>query len=358
MAVAPPTASLAQDLEQTKKNLIDKEEREREVMASLFHINQKMKKMVSEQGTLVQQRLSLEAQSQELAAKIVALEEQLKSHKSLLRERLAAIYKMGGQGVTRLIFSSTSSEQIEKNLKILGIISKRDLDLVKDYTSTMKELGLKKTKLQNRLAKIHGLENKIQIQEKSLAQDNTEKMRLLETIKTSQASTLNKLEKLRKKTAALQNPENDAAMDLLYRPSFFEQKSTLPWPLQTGEIKVAQKFGVIHDEEHNLNLPQKGLLLATAQATAVHSVFEGSVAYAGPLDGYGPTVIIDHGDHYYTVYAGNSALQVKKGDEVAKNQVIALSGIYPERGIEALYFEVRHFSEPNDPKSWLKGIHL
>lgn len=327
-------------------------------MASLFHINQKMKKMVSEQGTLVQQRLSLEAQSQELAAKIIALEDQLKSHKALLRERLAAIYKMGGQGITRLIFSSTSSEQLEKNLKILGIIAKRDLDLVKDYTSTMKELEQKKSKLQNRLAKIHKLENKIQIQEKSLAQDNCEKMKLLENIKAAQAHSLNKLENLRNKTAALKNPESDASMDLLYRPSFFEQKAKLPWPLQSAIIKVAQKFGVLHDEEHNLTLPQKGLLLATPPSTAVHSVFEGSVAYAGPLDGYGPTVIVDHGDHYYTVYAGNSALQVKKGDEVAQNQVIALSGVYPERGIEALYFEVRHFSEPNDPKSWLKGIHL
>ena len=126
----------------------------------------------------------------------------------------------------------------------------------------------------------------------------------------------------------------------------------MPWPLQNDNFKIEQKFGVVHNEQFNLTLPHKGVKLSTLHAEPVHSVFDGSVAFAGALDGYGPTVILDHGDHYYTVYAGNAQLQVKKGDEVKQNQVIA------ETGSDGLYFEVRHFSEPHDPKAWLKGIPL
>ena len=86
----------------------------------------------------------------------------------------------------------------------------------------------------------------------------------------------------------------------------------------------------------------------TGEGSKVKSVFAGTVAFVGSLAGYGKTLVIDHGDHYYTVYSHTDSISVGEGDEVAQNQIIASSG-------EGLYFEVRHFSEPYDPSSWIKG---
>jgi septal ring factor EnvC (AmiA/AmiB activator) len=73
------------------------------------------------------------------------------------------------------------------------------------------------------------------------------------------------------------------------------------------------------------------------------------------VDGFGQTLIVDHGDHYYTVYSHNETISVNVGDEVGQNQVVATVGSNPELSRDGIYFEVRHFSEPYDPQSWMKG---
>ena len=354
----PEAEHLAQEMEKAKRVLVDKEERERKVMSSLFQINHKMKKIETEQSNLIQQRMALESASGQLAEKILILEDKLKVKRVALRERLVAIYKMGGQGLARLLFSSQNSSQLEKNLKIMGIVAHKDLELMKDFSAHRNELKEQKEKLQLRLAKIQKLQKKIEGQEKILAQDNELKFKILNKIKSSQKTTISYLENLRSQSKKMAGAQDEGVLDLLFRPSFFEQKSRLPWPVADERVHIAQKFGVLHDEEHNLTLPHKGIVLATVPATPIQSVFEGSVVYVGELEGYGSTIILDHGDHYYTVYSGASQVQVKLGEDVKQNQQIALSGVLPESGVEGLYFEVRHFSEPHDPRSWLKGIPL
>ncbi len=73
------------------------------------------------------------------------------------------------------------------------------------------------------------------------------------------------------------------------------------------------------------------------------------------MNGFGRTLIIDHGDHYYSVYSNIEGIDVGLGDEVEQNQVVAKSGLDPARSIEGIYFEIRHFSEPADPSLWMKG---
>ena len=85
----------------------------------------------------------------------------------------------------------------------------------------------------------------------------------------------------------------------------------------------------------------------------IGNIFFGKVAFAGWIDGYGQTIIIDHGDHYYSLYAHNSLLQKKTGDEVAGGETIAQSGDTASLHGPGLYMEIRHFSESLDPLPWL-----
>ena len=45
-------------------------------------------------------------------------------------------------------------------------------------------------------------------------------------------------------------------------------------------------------------------------------MFSGEVAFAGKLPGYGRTAIVDHGDHYYTVYGWLGSLNVENGEKI------------------------------------------
>ena len=88
------------------------------------------------------------------------------------------------------------------------------------------------------------------------------------------------------------------------------------------------------------------------------AVADGRVVYSGAVQGLGRTVIIDHGDHFYTVYANAQDIFVNLNSQVQENQKIASVTEAPFDKESGLYFEVRHFSEPTDPAPWMKGSTL
>jgi len=65
-------------------------------------------------------------------------------------------------------------------------------------------------------------------------------------------------------------------------------------------------------------------------------------------------IIIDHGDHYYTVYAHAEELFKTKGDPVEAGDVIATVGDSGSIEGPGLHFEVRYHGKPVDPMQWIR----
>lgn len=353
---------IAEDMQNIRKSVVDKEVKQRKVLSGLFQINKKMKKIVTEKSSLEQQRQMLENSSNDLKEKIFFLERKVKLQKDLLLMRLSALYKFGGQGIARFLFSSESSAELERNLKILGLVAKRDVNLIKEYSSSAKELEKKKIKLVKKLTKLTKVEKNIFVAEGKLKNETTTKSKILDSLKKSKRNELSKLASLRAQTKNMKI-KDDALLDLLERPAFFEQKGLLPPPI---EGQIAQNFGPIKDIDSNVILGFKGVFYSAKSGTPVSSVFSGRVAYLGEVAGYGKTLIIDHGDHYYSVYSHTKEIFVREGQEISQMEKIALVGEGPidgvvkekDESIEGLYFEIRHFSEPDNPRKWVKGINL
>ncbi|MEJ2749525.1 MAG: LysM peptidoglycan-binding domain-containing protein, partial [Anaerolineae bacterium] len=92
-------------------------------------------------------------------------------------------------------------------------------------------------------------------------------------------------------------------------------QSTFIWPVDGGWI--VKRYAVGH----------QAIDIAVPTGTAVKAMAAGKVEYAGWNNfGYGNLVVVDHGNGWRTLYAHNSAFQVKTGDVVAQGDVIALSG--------------------------------
>ena len=96
----------------------------------------------------------------------------------------------------------------------------------------------------------------------------------------------------------------------------------------------------------------RGLFFATAPSP-VRSVADGTVAYAGALNGYGNTVVIDYGDGYTGVYTGLSSIAVGSGGSVKTGGTIGTSGSLPS-GEQGLYFEIRYRLAAMNPAAWLR----
>lgn len=355
---ATPTASptdmnsLTKDFEATKQKLEEADVKQRQVLSALYQINKKVKKIVTEKGSLSQQRSYLEVSINNLTQKVSELEERTKSQRTLLAERLKAIYKLGGPSLARFLFNSTSSSSLERNLKILGWVAGRDVEVIRNHSRDLKDLESKKKSLAQRLEKLKSLEQKIVQQENLLRSEQAIKNKLLDGIRKNRMFALNKIQGLREKSLHF-NIDDAGVFDLLFKASFSDQKGHLPVPLQGV---VTRKFGLMKGQDQPYTFNNKGIYISAAKGSPVKSIFEGRVSFVGSVPGFGQTLIVDHGDHYYSVYSHTEEVKVQTGDEVTQAQVLAQVGAPQYEGNPGLYFEIRHFSEPYDPQQWMKGL--
>ena len=97
----------------------------------------------------------------------------------------------------------------------------------------------------------------------------------------------------------------------------------------------------------------KGMDIAGEKGQAVHAAAAGKVIYSGSdLRGYGKLVIIKHDKTYLSVYAHNSQIVVKEGQQVKKGQKIAEMGSTDTDKVK-LHFEIRQQGKSVDPAKFL-----
>lgn len=127
-----------------------------------------------------------------------------------------------------------------------------------------------------------------------------------------------------------------------HEASFGEAAGRLLFPVGgRAEVRHARREGA----------EGPGVEIIAPLGTPVRAVFPGRVAFADRYGTYGRIVILDHGEHYYTVSANLGTLNVRVGQEVQTGAVLGTVGD-DGRG-PMLYFEVRHGSETVDPGPWL-----
>lgn len=112
---------------------------------------------------------------------------------------------------------------------------------------------------------------------------------------------------------------------------------------------VAGRAEVRHARREGTGGP--GLEIRATVGTVVRAVFAGRVAFSDRYGPYGRIVILDHGDHYYTVSGNLGQVDLRVGDEVTAGQRVGTVG--DEGQGSMLYFEVRHGSETMPPGPWL-----
>jgi murein DD-endopeptidase MepM/ murein hydrolase activator NlpD len=118
------------------------------------------------------------------------------------------------------------------------------------------------------------------------------------------------------------------------------------WPLDAGII--SSEYG------ERWGKPHKGIDIAADTGEAVYAVASGEVIYAGDgLRGYGNVVILRHDRKVTSLYAHNSALKVKQGDQVKQGDLIALLGSTGHSTGPHVHFEFREGDVAVNPHTLL-----
>jgi septal ring factor EnvC (AmiA/AmiB activator) len=129
--------------------------------------------------------------------------------------------------------------------------------------------------------------------------------------------------------------------DDLPRGGFAGQRGRLPFPMPgRSEIQsVRSPSGT-----------GKAVLMSSSWGSAVRAVYPGRVAFADEYPNLGNTVIIDHGERFYTVSAHLQRISVQVGDELTLGQRIGTVGTYDQK--PALLFEVRDGQNTLNTPEW------
>ena len=106
-----------------------------------------------------------------------------------------------------------------------------------------------------------------------------------------------------------------------------------------------------HDRkvDHQVHL---GIDLASVRNAEVKASNSGVVAFADFLGIYGNTVILDHGQGVFSLYAHMSQLNVAKGDEVKQDGLLGLTGNTGMAGGDHLHFSILVNGIFVDPLEW------
>jgi murein DD-endopeptidase MepM/ murein hydrolase activator NlpD len=102
---------------------------------------------------------------------------------------------------------------------------------------------------------------------------------------------------------------------------------------------------------HRDGVDGPGVEIRAPAGSVVRASFGGRVSFADRFGAYGRIVILDHGDHYYTVSGNLDAIDVKIGQEVVAGDRIGTVGDDGQGSM--LYFEVRRGSQAVPPGPWL-----
>jgi septal ring factor EnvC (AmiA/AmiB activator) len=131
---------------------------------------------------------------------------------------------------------------------------------------------------------------------------------------------------------------------------FTSLKGKLPMPVQ-GEIVT--HFGANRHPQLGTITENTGIDIQAPMGALVRTVSDAQVGMVTWLRGFGNTIILDHQDGHYSVYAHLDEVHVAQGNWLRAGEVIGTVGDTGSLDGPRLHFEIWQKRITQDPESWL-----
>ncbi len=284
------------------------------------------------------------------------LQRRIRSGEAHRAQRLVALYKTHALGTALHPLPADSLHAWLQRRRALEQILAHDERFLRALLTNHAELQQVQDQLERQQEHLRQRMREQEIQLAGAARETANRERLLAQIRSRKELQRAVLENLKQAAADLDQTIDGLSLRTrseTHRPPipFAAAKGLLIFPV---EGKIIKKFGPFSHSTPQGQAVHSGIEVAAERGEPVRAVHAGRVAYADWFKGYGNVLIIDHGDHYYTVHAFLE--EVFKSDDslVDAGDVVATVGDSGTTGTPGLYFELRHRDTPLDPLEWLK----
>jgi septal ring factor EnvC (AmiA/AmiB activator) len=360
-AAAPLTfGSPVAQLRQVKERLKERQgeagaytQQESNLMDSLNKIDASLNVIEQKAAVLTQKVDGLTAQIVKKEAAETALERQVADLRTYAASRLVAVYKLNRLGTLPLIASAGSFFDFLIRKERLERLSAYDARVWHTLTVKQADLAALKAHLTAQREALRPQSLALAKQKAALTRQRDERNQLLFDIKTKKSLALAAIAALKRAAEALNREiaTDTSTPNTEAPPSDFKAlKGLLNLPVRGTIISF---YGPYTSARLHVTGFRSGIDIAADRGEPIRAVDRGKTIFAGWFKGYGNMIIIDHGDHYCTVYAHAQELFKKKGESVASGEVIGTVGDTGSFQGPELHFEIRHHGRPVDPLTWL-----
>ena len=274
-------------------------------------------------------------------------------------KRVAALFKLNSLGRTNFLMSAESLQDWAGRKHSLQRILSADQRLLIRLSQDKKALEAIYEKQKSQFADKQVLEKNYADQIQAIETEKRKRVKLLAEIRTKKALEIRAIEALKQAADQLNatvealGRDNTAPVSsaTLLGTDFISSKGLLQLPVKG---KIISSFGKNVIGHLNTETFRTGINIQADRGEPVRSVYSGRILFSEWYKGYGNLMIIDHGDHYYSVYAHLEDRLKSKGEKVETGATIGTAGDTGPVTGAGLYFEVRHRGKPMDPLEWIK----
>ncbi len=304
---------------------------------------------------------------QETTRELVQAREKLAENEAVLNRRLRDIYKMGPLHTVEVLLGASSFTDLLNRYRYLQRIVSFDRSLVSRVETIEDELVERNDDLRQRMAELGSLRQNRLSEVAQLRSVESERQTALAAFRSRERQTASRLEQLdadegrmtqligdletrrREIEARTATARADASLSA-------DDAGSLDWPLD-GE--VIYRFGRERSPNGTV-LRWNGIGISASPGSPVTAVRAGTVVLAGPFEGYGPTVVLSHGDGFYTLYLYLEEIGVVEGRTVSIGQVVGTVGGTDTPEGPHIEFQVRApvnggSPQAQDPLQWLSA---
>lgn len=320
----------------------------RAIQADLDSAIQKLKNIENEKEQINKQIKQTEVEIQKAQAKLV-------ERQNILNKRVRAIYMNGQLSYLEVITGAKNFSDFANRVELLKRVIRADFNLIKDIQKQKEAIEAKKVELEQKHKEIEKLAEEAKKTTDEIAKKKNEQQEILNEARTHKEAAQQLENDLIARSEQVkeminerirQRQNSSSASD----SSYTQGTGSLSWPCNGP---ITSPFGYRVHPIFGTTIYHSGIDIGVDYGTPIHAADSGTVIYAGWIDGYGNTVIIDHGNGITTLYGHNTSVAVGDGQSVSKGTVIAYAGSTGNSTGPHCHFEVQVGGSAVDPMGYL-----
>ncbi len=374
----PPSAAQAAErlrqeqaeLERLRQERIDLEARmrrlqssARDVSAERANIERQAQATSRVVRSLDQQLGSLVEEVENVNVSLARTQDELAIKRATLRRRVQEIYKRGPLFIFEALLSAESFGSLVARYKYLHLVAQRDRALVKRVESLTGQINAQrfllvrlrsdmetnrkqKAEEEARLRRLELQRGRTLAQIQQQAKQAEDRLKQVQRDEQRLAGVIAALEESRRRA---ESRPNAAPVPRALTTADIGQ---LDWPVQGN---IIYRFGRLMNPSNSTSIRWNGVGISAPLGTPVKAVQAGEIALAEQSGTYGMAVIIQHGGGAYSLYMSLQTATVRRGQKVAKGDVIGTVGQSDPDLPPRLHFEMRpKDGVAVDPLEWLR----